>query len=390
MVMRRQLHPGEVAQFLLPGVLVSALLVRVEWMQPVEGTSNRFAALLRLIAPFLVGVTIPVVLFLVPFARAHALGALFNGVFVLPSKRLATASYGTLPVKRMVAFIPIALVFAYGRWFANRMDRSRVLALGLVLAAYLVATASEPSLYRLVWNAVRAALPILVLLGVTVLASTRTAIMVSPLERSRTMLLLSVSAIFTLVQFPFSAPIYFCYTAPLVILLGVALLRYVQPMAPAAPAGVLIFLIAFAVLRVNTGTIYNMGLWYQPYPTTSSLALPRGRLDVLEKDAKTYRTALSVLEQHARGAYTWASPDCPEIYFLSGLRNPTRSLFDFFDDDNGRTARILSTLDRNGVTAIALNTQPAFSSGIPADLSAALEARYPFSLAVGKFRIRWQ
>jgi hypothetical protein len=144
------------------------------------------------------------------------------------------------------------------------------------------------------------------------------------------------------------------------------------------------------VMRVNTSPLGSMGLWYEPYPTTTSLALPRGHLDVPVQDANMYRTAVGVLQQHARGGYTWASPDCPEVYFLSGLRNPTRSLFDFFDEENGRTARILSALDQHGVTAIALNSAPSFSGGISDELAKALVVRYPFGTNVGKFEIRWQ
>jgi len=175
-----------------------------------------------------------------------------------------------------------------------------------------------------------------------------------------------------------------------VALLAVALLPHARPMPPAVPASFLIFLVAFAVMRVNTSTLSGMGWMYQPYPRTASLALPRGGLDVPAREAEMYRVAVKVLQQHARGGYTWASPDCPEVYFLSGLGNPTRSLFDFFDDNTGRTARILSALERHGVTAIALNRAPEFTAGIPEDLVNALEQRYPFGANIGKFQIRWQ
>jgi hypothetical protein len=232
--------------------------------------------------------------------------------------------------------------------------------------------------------------PVLVLLGVVLLSRPRAADRESPLLRARTMLLLSVTAVFTLVQFPFSVPIYFCYVAALVILTAVALLRYARPVAAPVPALVMGFLIAFAVLRVNTSTLFGMGILFQPYPHTASLGLPRGGLKVPADQAEMYHVAVRVLQQHARGGYTWASPDCPEIYFLSGLRNPTRSLFDFFDDEQGRTARILAALERTGVTAVALNSAPQFTAGIPGDLVAALEARYPFGANVGKFQIRWR
>jgi hypothetical protein len=97
-----------------------------------------------------------------------------------------------------------------------------------------------------------------------------------------------------------------------------------------------------------------------------------------------------ILRRHAKGGYTWASPDCPEIYFLSGLRNPTRTLFDFFDDPTQRTERILAALERHGVTAIVLNRAPQFSANIPDDLVEELERRYPLGANAGKFQIRWR
>jgi hypothetical protein len=78
------------------------------------------------------------------------------------------------------------------------------------------------------------------------------------------------------------------------------------------------------------------------------------------------------------------------VYFLSGLRNPTRTLFDFFDARAGRTQRILHALVEHDVTVVALNTGRSYSRGIPADLAAALTARYPRSERVGDFIVRWR
>ena len=390
LLVRHQLYPAELVQFVLPGIALSVLIIRNEWLQPAGSSGIRFRTLGRLLLPFLFGFALPVGLFLIPFARAHAVGALLNGVFVLPVLRFGAASHRMPSLTSLRALIPVLLLFAYGRQLAGRSTRHHWVILSLLMGAYLVATGTNPLLYHLVWFAIRNTLPMLVLLGAFILSRTRAADAESPLTRSRTMLLLSVSAVFTLVQFPFSAPIYFCYVAPLVALAAVALLPQVRPMAPAVPVSLLAFLIAFAVLRVNTSPLGSMGLWYQPYPATTSLALPRGHLDVPLQDANMYHAAVGVLQQHARGGYTWASPDCPEVYFLSGLKNPTRSLFDFFDEESGRTARILSALDQHGVTAIALNSSPAFSGAISDELVNALKVRYPFGTNVGKFQIRWQ
>jgi hypothetical protein len=150
------------------------------------------------------------------------------------------------------------------------------------------------------------------------------------------------------------------------------------------------FLLAFAVFRVNTSRLYGMGVLYMPYPPTEVIDMPRAGLSVPDYEAKVYRLAVPILQAHARGGYTWAAPDAPELYFLSGLRNPTRTLFDFFDDTTGRSARILETLDRHAVTAVVLNDAPKFSPKLAPELAAEIRRRYPHAADVGKFQVRWR
>jgi hypothetical protein len=390
LLVRNQLYAAEVVQFVLPGALLAGLLVHSEWARPGGASRGRFVALARLLAPFLLGVVLPVALFLVPYIRAGAVEPLFNGVFLLSAKRFGTAAYRMVSPWSMLSLMPFVAMAWYARRVAGRMPWWHVVSLTAALAGYLVATGSVPVLYRIVWYGMRALLPMLVLLGAIALARPRAADAASPLLRAQTMLLLSVAALFTLVQFPFSAPIYFCYVAPLVVLCVVALLRYAQPMARAVPVLGLTFLTAFAVFRVNTSLLFGMGVLYVPYPPTASIGVPRAGLRIPDHEAGMYHVAVTMLQQHARGGYTWASPDCPEIYFLSGLRNPTRSLFDFFDDATGRTPRILQALDRHGVTAVVLNRAPQFSPQVADDLVAAIEQRYPYGANVGKFQVRWQ
>lgn len=390
MVVRYGLHPAEVIQFVLPGALVAGFLVRNEWVNPAGDSRARFTALTRLLVPFLLGFALPVAFFVVPFVRGHALEPLLNGVFLLSSKRFGSAAYRMISLWSMLGLVPFALLGIYGRTLAVRFTRYHAIALAALFAAWLMTSASTPLVYRLVWYALRGLPPVLTLIGVLVLSRPEGSVAGRPMRRSQVLLLLGVTAVFTLVQFPFSAPIYFCYVAPLVALTAAALYRYATPMAPAVPALTTVFLIAFAVLRVNTSLLFGMGVLYQPYPRTLPLEMPRGGLSVPDYDANMYNAAVMVLHRHARGGYTWASPDCPEIYFLSGLRNPTRTLFDFFDDPTGRDARILSALQQHGVTAVVLNRAPQFSADLTDAFVAEIERRYPFGADVGKFQIRWQ
>jgi hypothetical protein len=97
-----------------------------------------------------------------------------------------------------------------------------------------------------------------------------------------------------------------------------------------------------------------------------------------------------MLQRRARGGYTWASPDCPEIYYMSGLRNPTRTLYEMFDDTANGTARVLRALDEHGVTAIVVNTLPAMSPRVTDAMSAELAERYPYGTMIGPFQLRWR
>ena len=75
---------------------------------------------------------------------------------------------------------------------------------------------------------------------------------------------------------------------------------------------------------------------------------------------------------------------------MTGLRNPTRTMFDFFDDPDGRTDRILRVIAAHQITAIAINHWAAFSGPPDPRLLAALAERYPDSANVGRYTLRWR
>ena len=387
-LLRRQLHAPEIAQFGLPSVLLAALLVRNEWALPAGNSRARFALLARLLAPFLAGIALPVALFLVPYARSGSLGALGNGVFVLPMKRFGFAMARVIPLITMIACIPLV-----GFALLARRRIASPWALGLIalaLAAVFVVTGPNGSIYRSVWFGVQNLLPLLAVAGVAVLWRERPADAEQPLLRPRLMALLCIMALCNLVQFPYFVANYFCYLAPLVLLTVVALSAHLRIATRAVPAMLIAFYLAFAVGRANQSTLYTMAVRYQPYLPTTLLNLPRGGIEVPTFHAEAYEQLIPLLRARAHGGYTWASPDVPEIYFLSGLRNPTRSLFDFFDDTTGRSARILQALESHGVTAIVLNRMGAFSPPPSDDLVIALEKRYPYAANVGLFHLRWR
>ncbi len=88
--------------------------------------------------------------------------------------------------------------------------------------------------------------------------------------------------------------------------------------------------------------------------------------------------------------YIYATPDCAEVYFLSGFKNPTRTTYDFFDEPSGRVERIKKALEEHQVNAVVINTRPQYSGPPSPELLSWLEQRYPKSGQVGIFRLLWR
>jgi hypothetical protein len=398
-VVRGRPAAPELVQFVLPGAAVAALLVRTEWVVPAGPTRVRFAVLARLIAPFALGVALPVAVFLIPYASSGSLGRFAWGVFVLPARRLGHASFA-MPLETLLALLPVVLVLlsaahpAVRRRLAaagERELRVGAVSLGVVFTGILLASGSTGVVYRLVLSAVRGLVPVMAVVIVVLVARDQDDAPDAARRRARLLLLLSVTAVCTLVQFPFSVAIYFCYVAPLVALTALALLAYPRRrVAPAFPALLVGFCAAFAVLRLNQSPLNDMDRQYEAYPAVRPVAIDRAGLTVPLFQAGQYESAVRMVRTHARGEYIWASPDAPQLYFLAGYRNPTRSMFEFFDDTTGRSARILDALDRLDVNLVVLNLRPEFSPRISLPLYRELAKRYPNSALVEPYLIKWR
>jgi hypothetical protein len=193
------------------------------------------------------------------------------------------------------------------------------------------------------------------------------------------------------VQFPFAHPLYFCYAAPLLMLTATALFASATH-PPRFILGVLIgFYLLFAVLRVTPGFINKMGLEYAPDAETERLTIARaGGLRVEWKEAQLYEKLIPLVQSHAAGKFIFAAPDCPEVYFLSGLKSPTRHFFDTAEDTNGHFERTLKAIERLNVNVIAINKNPQFSGPLSPGLQGALERGFPNTAEVGTFQVRWR
>ena len=387
MLVRHGAGASEVVAFVLPGGLLAAYLVWVEWSVPRGRLVERLRRLSDLAGPLLAGVAVPIVIFALPYALSGALPDLWRGLFVTPTRRFAFATTELPGLRTLTAVLVPAAILVLPPFLGKRVQWW-VGGIALVLLPYLLWQGHTARGYRETWLSMRWLIPTAVALGVALLIARRGKI--PEARRGQVLILMAVAATCGLVQFPYSSPIYFLYAAPLGALATAAVVTAL-PGAPGLPAAAtLAFYVLFAVRWIHPGFIYDMGLHYSRDLQTVSLAVDRGGLLVSAEDASVYSRLVATVRSQARGPWVYATPDCPEVPYLTGLRNPTRTLFDFFDDPEGRTARILSTLDRDSVHVAVINLKPGFSGPPPADLEAGLVQRFPNRITIGHFDVRWR
>ena len=390
-LVRAGLGASSVVHFVLPSAAVAGFAA---WRVARSGSAGtpreRIAHLLRLFGPFAAGVAAPIALLLAPFALSGSVDAIFRGVLVLPPRRLLFAATPPLPLR---LFAPSLLPLGLAAVSALGPPRVRRVALGMlagVLGVAFVLGGSDP-VYLGTWAGLLLA-PAITTLAALAVATRAWALGDEGHKPLVAALTAAVLATFTLVQYPFAGPVYFFYLAPLVALcaLSAVSLAPVSWRAPALALG--LFALAFGARWVGTADLYPTAQGrYEPRPALERLDIDRGHIRVTPAEKAEYERLAAALQDLAAGTgVTFVTPDAPEVYFLSGLRNPTPVFYDFLDEAEGRTARILAALDREDVRVIALNRAPQFSGPPSPDLLAALEGAYPRATSVGRFVVRWR
>jgi hypothetical protein len=369
-----------ILHFALPP-LTAVAVVGLRLMEPTGRTSRtRFRSLSRTALPLLFGVAVPVAVFLIPYAFSGSLPALWQGVFVLPRSRLEFAAQAALP---LLGFLPAAALVT---WITSTGRASALVGGAAVIG--LVATTQVDIVYRIVWWTLISLGPIASVACARRL--TRSAASAEG-QRSAAMALLAVFGYANLVQLPFSAPIYFLYAAPLLVLL--ALTVGGEPSTARAPRLLLVTasLLAFSVFRLDAGFIHHLGYRYRPSEETEVLEIERARgIRVSAPEKREIEQLVAVLDGVDAGPAVLALPDAPEVYFLTGLANPTTTLFDFFEDPELRRGRVLDVVDEGRVSVVVLNRRSLFSPPVDQALLDSLTTRLSWSAEVGRFRILWR
>jgi len=340
-----------------------------------------------------VGVLLPVALFLVPYAASGALGAWFTGVFVLPARRFQVAASPPGPWWTAVpGVVSVGLAWWSTRLGPDAARRTAVALAGVLAVALALDDALGGWVMAVLWYAVRGWMPALSVWAAVVLsrsrgedsttgesAGPRSSVTPYP-SPSVTLAVVATAALWTLVEFPYAAPAYFFYVAPLGVLATGAVLG-----AVGRRPGPMVTLLAAVAAFLGAG--YGAGV---AAAGDTLLHLPRGGILVPSSDADTYERLAAIVGAHVDGGGLWAGPDAPEVYYLTGHPNPTPTLYEFLDPAARRVGDLDTLFTAHEVRVVVLNKRPLFSEPVDSSVVAWLFRSFPRRETVGPFSVLWK
>jgi hypothetical protein len=276
MLLRSKANITEVYHFAFPGIALTFLLLVREWGRP------RFPIPIRLwqiggrLLPLLAGAFVPVFLFLLPYISTGTVGRWFTASLVLPAIGWQVAFHSAInPIGALCAIPPLVVIAMNAELRSETARRLAFIVICALGALALNQSLRHPEFARWVWVSAATAIPLTTAIGVSLLLAR--AHRTHGKRTSQLMLLIAVAGFCSLVQFPFSAPVYFCCVVPLGILAFIALAKIAgdgRPMMLLAPlAG---FYLAFVTLLVLPNRIYSHGLSFSMTNPAVSVQPPAG------------------------------------------------------------------------------------------------------------------
>jgi len=397
LMLRKLANIATYLYFCVPQVAIGGAVIWYEFYG-VRDRNPRFRLLLRELLLFGCGIAIPIGLFLVPYVLTGTVRLVIGDLYSVSGNVISGSTIMKPPVlwflEGCVANLLLGCIVLLTRskttpkfWEIALLGTPLVL---LIPAALFLARQTK-YFYQLIWSTIWVLAPWLAVLGAGLLVRWVLRNRLGTLQHQRLFLTFSVMSACSLIQFPFSNTIYFCYIAPLVLLSATALFSAMDNPPRLAIGGMMCFCFLYAVLELTPGFVYHLGVEYTPDAQTIRLSVPRaGGLRVTAATAREYEELVLLIHQHARGEYILAKPDSPEVYFLSGFHDPAGIFFDLTEASSGRTQRALAAIESHNVNLVVLNHRPPFAGPIADDLKAALERGFPNHADAGDFEVRWK
>ncbi len=367
--------------FTMPMMAVAACLAWQQWRHRPAAFWPQLKGYLLDLLPLSLGIAVAISLLLVPYIVTGSMGDLYRGLFVLPTLRVEHAALAPPELKWMCLSLPVTGLLIVGLFRpAKSLNKPFILAAIAFTCGVLFFASNSIRGYFYLFQALRNQIPLLVLVG---MAHVVTKIPIK--NRAAVFLVVTATALSSLVQYPYAYGSYFFFSAPLMV---IAILYVVcnQPFAPKPIYAILlVFLLALAIVRIPQPDPRLLNGFYEPSFPTERMNLTRCKLRVYREDARVYRELVELIHSLTPpGSYIYAAPDCPEVYFLSGMKNATRTFYELFDGSvsRDRQQKLAELLDRQHVNVLVINHNPRFSDELSAHYLEALHARYPNSQTI--------
>ncbi len=398
-VLRRGVLSGEMLVIGAPMLAVLATLLNGDRHDILSVRTDR-RRLLAAWGVLSVGVLVPVVGLVVWYAAHNALGALGSGALggIAQTVRVTERTLAGAPALIVTALPLLAVMLVVA---LPRLRVQRWIAAAIVTAAVCLAAATFPVAYRAVWNFAVLLVPAG---AIYLFALTRRSATIP--NRDLLVALGAATALLGLNQFPYSAPNYFGYVAPLGILLAVAIA--VVPASSVGPPAdrltfigwlrtttarspfALILLVAFGGWFHRIGDVHGVGYGSIWRDNTHRLPGVSGGIGVTAADSVRYARVTALLAAHAGPESFVAGPELPELYVLTGTRRLVHQPYLLSGGAGDSAPRIATGVDTNAVRAVAINHAPLFLPAPDSAFLAWLAARYPFGERVDHIEIRWR
>ena len=367
-------------QFILPSLAVGTVLVVQTSRCTISAGS--IVQVIRELSLFVTGIALPIVVFLIPYATTGSLWNLYRGVFIQPFVRVDAVVFPLPNSPYLFLEVPVLFLLLLGvTRFGNR-DRmicalaTPILLIGLYLCWFYF-------YFDLALTMVRLSTPCVAMVASWMLLFDRS---LSDQRKSELYTVLTVSSLTTLWQFPFSAPIYFCFVAPLAFLTLQITCASQRFSAVRVQRSLLLVSLMFGVVLLNHFQFFDDPGMAQLDPAVNLLELPRGGLYLTARDTQKYEQLVQTIQQKSPPSSSiYAGPDCPEVYFLSERKNPTRTLFELFDEPDPGDSNRLRFILKHDLPVVVINLEPSHSRKFSQPFLDKLVGHFPNSVTISNF-----
>ena len=370
--------PTQVAGLLLPiaGLCVALILITVRGWR--DGRFVDGSQLLRAWVALGAGAAVPLLVYCWPYVRDSQLQSLYEGLFVLPRQRYESAFYpypGALAALRGLPALLLLLPVVQ-----QRLGRASWVLAGVLIVCGL----GGPPLrtYDWFWDWLQFVPAVLIGIGLVELVRG------SELD-PRKFAVLMVLAMVQMIQVPYATPTYFLYAAPLVLPAAVEAYRS-QRHGRVLQIGLALAVAAHSLLWLNRSEPRWVGVKWADRGATYLLLPERLNLWTPVRH-QPYERIVELVELHG-GESEWilAGPDAPEIYHLSGRRNPKPTFYEIFDPRPLTPQEVRTMVERRDIRVVVVNLAPEFSPQWPDDVLRMLVEVFPQREEVGPMLVMWR